>query len=224
MNAAVPVRSETTVGQLRAAKARFDAAQAEVDRVLAAKPTPPDPSVVSAALEDARRDFEDASAARALGTATEAELRNAAAALEKARKAHEAAAVKAEQFAMLEAGFARALAQAQAEVDAAAEARREAEVEWLRAELVATDRAYCEAADRLYAAWRRAKAITNASKARRGGWNGYTAMAAPPTIAPLGVWRDVKTHQGEMYRAQRIDDRNGVETALQLASMSSPEA
>lgn len=224
MTKAATTALETLTARLRAAKARFYAAQAEVDRVLAAKPTPPDPSAVLAALEDARRDFEDASAARALGTATEDELRDAAAALEKARKGHEAAAVKAEQFAMLEAGFARALGQAQAEVDAAAEARREAEVEWLRGELVAADRAYSEAADRLYAAWRRARAITSASKARRGGANGYTEMAAPPTIAPLGAWRDVKTHQGEMYRAQVIDDRNGVETALQLALMSSPEA
>ncbi|MCO5107138.1 MAG: hypothetical protein M9907_08655 [Burkholderiaceae bacterium] len=207
---------------LRAAKARFDAAQAEVDRVLAAKPTPPDLSAVLVALADAQRDFEDASAARVLGTATDDEVRQAAEVLAKARKAHEAAAVKAEQFAMLEAGFTRALAQVQAEVDAAAEARREAENAWLRAELVDADERYCRAAETMFAQWRRAKSLHRALMTRGGRSTNYLDIAPPPTAPALAVWRSKKDHDDTLFRAQFVD-LHAAELALQAASISAGE-
>lgn len=224
MSAAVlAIRPETPeLVALRAAKARFDAAQAEVDRVLAAKPTPPDLSAVPAALEDAQRDFEDASAARVLGTATDDEVRQAADVLAKARKAHEAAAVRAEQFAMLEAGFARALAQAQAEVDAAAAERKDAENAWLRAELVDADERYCTAAEMMLAQWRRAKAIHRALVKRGGRSTNYLEIAPPPSVPALAVWRGKSDHDDAIFRAQLVD-LHAAEIALQAASISTGE-
>src|SRR5690606_21815257 len=90
--------------QLQAAQARFDAAQADLDRIVAARPAPVDVAVAAAALDAARLDFEDASAARALGTATETELRDAANALTSARQAHAAAVAAAEQAELVRAG------------------------------------------------------------------------------------------------------------------------
>lgn len=211
MNAAVPA--------LRAAKARFDAAQTEVDRVMAAKPARPDLSAVETALEDARRDFEDASAARALGTAGDDEVRQAADALTKARAAHEAATQQDEAFDMTLSGFERALEGVRAEVDASAAERKAAEVEWLRAELVVADQAYCAAAETMLAHWRAAKALARAIKARTGRSNNHTELAQAPQIPALGAWRDPETHGREIFRAQAVD-WSAAENALQAASIS----
>lgn len=221
MNAAVlTVRPETPeLVALRAAKARFDAAQAEVDRVLAAKPARPDLSAVETALEDARRDFEDASAARALGTATDDEVRQAADALTKARKAHEAAAAQSEAFDMTLAGYERALAGVRAEVDASAAERKEAENAWLRAELVDADRRYCNAADEMFAQWRRAKSLHRALMTRGGRSTNYLEIAPPPTAPALAVWRSKKDHDDAIFRAQLVDLR-AAEIALQAAAIS----
>lgn len=207
------------VSALRAAKARFDAAQTEVDRVLAAKPARPDLSAVETALEEARVGFEDASAARALGTGTDDKVRSAAEALTAARAAHEAALAAAGQIESTTAGYERALAGVRAEVDASAAERKEAEVAWLRAELVAADQAYCAAAETMLAHWRSAKALERAIKSRAGRGNNFTALAQPPQVPALGAWRDPETHGREIFRAQAVD-WTAAETALQVAAIS----
>jgi hypothetical protein len=176
-----------------------------VDRVLAARPAPSDVSTTVAALDAARLDLAVASAARALGTATEAELRDAADALTKARQAHEAAVAAAEQADMTRAGLDCALAQDQADVDAAAVTRREAEVEWLCAQQADADKAYGRAADAFFAAWRRAKEVWLPPQRRQGRRSSYTEVAPPPMSPSLGAWRDIRAHQHEMFRVQASD-------------------
>lgn len=203
--------------QLRTAQARFDAAKAEVERIIAARPAPVDVTSTAAALDAARRDFEDANAALALGTATDAEVHEAAAALAQAKEEHAAAIAAADLVEMTEAGFRRRLDKAKADLNAAAEARRAVEVEWLRAEVVDADQAYCEAADRLFAAWRRAKSAARAIKSRGDRPNNYTELCQAPVIPPLGAWRDAKTHGIAISEAATVDSFDA-DRAVQLAA------
>lgn len=177
------------VADLRAAKARHELAQAQVNRIAASREQAPtlDTAATDEALEAARRAYEDTAGAHALGDATEADLAQAYSRLDAAQRASNRANDDARRVHAAASGLSRRLEAAEAEATAAADALRKAEVEWLRVELRQADEAYRAASADVIAAWRRAKAAVRSIKARGARANNFAELAGMPVMPSLGV-------------------------------------
>ncbi|MCD6674478.1 MAG: hypothetical protein LT106_16720 [Burkholderiaceae bacterium] len=197
------------VADLRRAKARHDRAKAEVERIAASAEQAPAAETTAAtdeALAAARRAYEDAAGARALGDATDADLAQAYSRLDAAQRAANRANDDAQRTEAAVVGLARRLDAAKGERDEAAKALREAEVAWLNAELVAADREHCEAIERLGRAFGRAKAIGNAIVRRGAPCSAYLTHASVISDLPFfGIASSREDQRAEMRKAFAID-------------------